>query len=654
MQDRRREIESVLVTGFAAAPLYLTMAVGFVPLLLFHGALTLVVLRIHRDGTSRLLPPAVMKGLAILALPFYFVDAVAISRGAFAASTHLILFIAVYQATESMTAPNRGQRLLTTFLLFIGSIATSTHMSVVLFVVAFAFLLFRELMHISHMETAAAVGREYSEAPSSRTAGFYLAGTAILGALLFPVLPRVRDPWVQGVTGALQSATTGLSDTINFNEERVTPDDTTIVARVWMGREAVPFFTPLRLRGAVYDRFGPNVWRQTYRGLRFVEPRRGKFRIAEPVGFARGARIQQRLVKGGRLLLPAGTYSVHGVPDLREGPAGAYSISRPPRNLINFEVSMSLNVRPLEGERVRLSNYPVTPAVAAMARSIAGSSTSAVSQAARVESYLARNFQYVRNAQDVGTIMTVDDFLLRQRRGHCEYFAAGMVALMTALGHPARIVGGFYGGRLNPLTGYFVLRREDAHAWVEVWDGGKWVTFDPTPTTLRPGIAPGNIVGLYASAISDWVNFFWDRYVLTFGLADQVTLAAEAITRARELMASGRRSLAAVRRMLASPEFLATLGFLLAAGTAAVVAARRRENAFRLLARHLSSIGVEVGPSMTMEEALRIVREKQPAAARELEPLVALYEAESFSARRDRTRLVQIRRRLAEIARTTL
>ena len=49
--------------------------------------------------------------------------------------------------------------------------------------------------------------------------------------------------------------------------------------------------------------------------------------------------------------------------------------------------------------------------------------------------------------------------------------------------------GGFYGGTLNPLTGYFIIRREDAHAWVEVWDGRSWQTFDPTPASLRPGNA---------------------------------------------------------------------------------------------------------------------------------------------------------------------
>ena len=92
-------------------------------------------------------------------------------------------------------------------------------------------------------------------------------------------------------------------------------------------------------------------------------------------------------------------------------------------------------------------------------------------QAAAIEAYLSTRFRYVADPSKIGHTMTVDQFLLREHRGHCEYFAAGMVALMTALDVPARIVGGFYGGTLNPLTGYFVIRREDAHAWVEVWDG---------------------------------------------------------------------------------------------------------------------------------------------------------------------------------------
>ncbi len=52
---------------------------------------------------------------------------------------------------------------------------------------------------------------------------------------------------------------------------------------------------------------------------------------------------------------------------------------------------------------------------------------------------------------------------------------------------------------------------------------------------------------------------------------------------------------------------------------------------------------------MTMEEALCELREQHAEAAEELEPLIALYEAESFGAKRDRAKVRELRRRLAEL-----
>ena len=67
---------------------------------------------------------------------------------------------------------------------------------------------------------------------------------------------------------------------------------------------------------------------------------------------------------------------------------------------------------------------------------------------------------------------------------------------------------------------------------------------------------------------------------------------------------------------------------------------RRRRRVFDLLAAYLAAQGIEVGPAMTMEEALRELRTQHPDAAEELAPLIALYEEEAFSAtpRIDRAR----------------
>jgi transglutaminase-like putative cysteine protease len=593
-----------------------------------------------------------MRTIAILYVGFYIVDAAFISRNAIAASTHLVLFIATYQPIESARVRNYAQRLLTTALIFVASIATATHITVLLFVIAFCFLMFRQLMYVSHIETVAALGHEYAEPPSSRAATFYLAGTALVAAILFPIVPRVRNPMMQGIAGSLTNASTGLSDTIDFNRDRSSSPDPTIVARVWISTADVPFFTPIRLRGAIYDRFSRNQWLQSGAGYRELRSRFGVFNVARPVGFKRTITVQQHLLSNTRLYMPANAYAVSGVPVLWEGPQREALTTMSPRratDMVTLEVSVAREVEPLRPIDPSVVNYPVTPEVLAMARQIVGRSTDPMEQAGKIEQYLSTKFQYVRDPAAIGHTMTVDRFLLHDRIGHCEYFAAGMVALLTALDVPARVAGGFYGGRYNPLTGYFVIRREDAHAWVEMWNGTRWTTFDPTPVAMRPGMDQTGALRAYATALSDSITYYWDRYVLTYGLGDQVAIAANAITAMRDLMLSAKSGFANQIVRLKSPRNIAVVVLVLAMIALAISFAGRRRPVFDLLASHLRAYGIVVGASMTMEEALAELRAKHADAARELEPLVAMYEAERFSPHADPKRRRTIRKRLAEI-----
>jgi protein-glutamine gamma-glutamyltransferase len=650
MSPRARETELLLLAAFAAVPLYFTGAVGVIPLILYHVALLVMVVRVARGKGPDFVSVSFMRGIGLAYVVFYFIDAAVISRSAIAASTHLVLFISLYQPIDGIQHDNRAQRLLTTTLIFVASVATSTDITIVLFVIAFAFAMFRQLMYVSHAETARSIGREYADVPSGRAAAFYLCGATLIGVVLFPLLPRVRNPLVHGLTGTLTNATTGLSNSIDFNQDRTSTPDAGVVARIWMGQEAVPFFTPLRLRGAAYDRYLHNTWLQSPLGYRYLVAREGVYPVARPVGFTRSAHVQQRLIRTSRVFLPVGTYAVSGLGTLLEGPAhNSYATSQFAGAIVNFDVSMARSTRPLRQRPPTVVNYPITPAVAALARTMVGNRNAPAQQAAAIEEYMSRHFQYVARPEQIGRTMTTDEFLLNHRRGHCEYFAAGMVALMSALNVPARIVGGYYGGRFNPLTGYFVLRNEDAHAWVEVWTGDQWETFDPTPATLRPGNAQDGLLQAYASALADSVNYFWDRYVLTYGLGDQIALAAEVIGRLRDSIAGLKEAgrLAAkqitILRVVVGTLFPVILALMI------LFARRRRPPLFDLLAAHLRLLGIEVGPTMTMEEALDALRSDHPDAARELEPLIKLYEAERFSAERDRSRVVRIRRRLAEL-----
>ena len=251
---------------------------------------------------------------------------------------------------------------------------------------------------------------------------------------LFPVIPRTRNPLVQGVSGALTNATTGLSTTIDFSQQRTTTPDPAIVARVWMGADALPFFTPLRLRANVYDRYMGHVWLQSSRGYRDIAARDGVFEMARPVGYKRAAHVQQRFVRNGRLYLPTGTYAISGLVAVSEGPSlDTFTAATGGRESATFDIAMAREILPLRKERIRVVDYPVTPAVAALARQIAGNDTTAEGQARRIEAYMTTHFRYYMRPLQSGRPMTIDEFLLKDRRGHCEYFAAGMVALLSAL-----------------------------------------------------------------------------------------------------------------------------------------------------------------------------------------------------------------------------
>lgn len=646
MTRRGRELETLLLSMFAAVPLYFTYAISYNSLILFHLFMAAIVVRVAMGKGPELIPARLMRWLAIGYVPFYVLDAAFLSRSAIAASTHLVLFIAVYQPIEAAHRNNHAQRILTAALIFTASLATSTHLAVIPFVLVFAFFMFRQLMYVSHLETSRSTGQQYADAPSGGAAAFYLLGAFVIGALLFPLLPRVRNPIVRGLTGPLQGSATALSETINFNQQRVTPNDATVVARVWLDRETRPFFTPIRLRGTVYDRFAEGEWRQSTRGMREVPSRGEVFRLAKANGIARKAIVEMRAQKR-RLFLPSGTYALSGVTNMYEGPARE-SYSTYDDGMLRISVQMAQESEPLRVPRVGMAGYPISPAVETLARTIVGNEEDPRRRAALIEDFMVRNFRYVPIATESRPI-SLENFLLVDRAGHCEYFAAGMVALLNAVGTPARIAGGYYGGQLNPLSGYYALRREDAHAWTEVWDGTHWMTFDSTPPSLRPGAVAVNPLLMYLAALSDSLTFFWDRYVITFGLGDQITLFSDIATWAGETLGTVRSRLSTDARNVFSRKVGVLLTAVVAIGFVVFLLQRRRRRVFDLLATYLAAQGIEVGPAMTMEEALRELRTQHPDAAEELEPLIALYEEESFSGRRDRSRARELKRRLAEL-----
>lgn len=130
----------------------------------------------------------------------------------------------------------------------------------------------------------------------------------------------------------------------------------------------------------------------------------------------------------------------------------------------------------------------------------------------------------------------VDEFLFNSQRGFCEHYASAFSVMMRAAGIPARVVIGYQGGEVNPMSDYMIVRQSDAHAWTEVWlNGDGWTRVDPTsavaPERIETGMSGAMFDGIGASwglsaptqlmhrltLVWDMVNEKWNAWILAYG-----------------------------------------------------------------------------------------------------------------------------------------
>ena len=146
-----------------------------------------------------------------------------------------------------------------------------------------------------------------------------------------------------------------------------------------------------------------------------------------------------------------------------------------------------------------------------------------------------REFEYTFQPPKLGAD-PVDDFLFGSKMGFCEHYASSFVFVLRAAGIPARIVTGYQGGEVNPVTRQLVVRQSEAHAWAEVWlEGLGWRRADPTfavsPLRINRGMSealgPRGILNNLIAADSlgllrqigyqwDALNNQWNQWVVGF------------------------------------------------------------------------------------------------------------------------------------------
>ncbi len=158
--------------------------------------------------------------------------------------------------------------------------------------------------------------------------------------------------------------------------------------------------------------------------------------------------------------------------------------------------------------------------------------TIAVAQA--LTDYLLANGGYkytldFRNFDWDNKLDHIEDFVVNKRRGHCEFFASALVLMLRSQNIPARVVVGYHGGDFDKETESYVVRKRNAHAWVEAYIrpedcpkdwfrngqaslAGAWLRLDATPASTE---APATTTPLTAA------RDFWNTYVMGLNSAKQ-------------------------------------------------------------------------------------------------------------------------------------
>lgn len=439
-----------------------------------------------------------------------------------------------------------------------------------------------------------------------------IGAAAVLGVGTFLLTPRTLTQRLFGAFGSVRlSAMTDFHDQIKLGEAGLiqTSEETVMDVAIFdaRGEPMTPesgFAGPLYLRGAVldiYDR-ATGLWRPRSAELRSRQERRAEWSkeslpaesltsIGDAVSTtAAAASIEQRITlrsispdqtalfglwrpfavrfdqagnltrnqrehtlqfqpatRGNRL-----SYTLISSPDLGEPSPGPRRGS-PEVEAEPIDGTFATGpVRDLAIETLGLAGVPLSPSdrdSAANRRAV-----QAIVTALRTRCEYTLEMVAPREGQDA-----IEMFLFDTRRGHCEYFAASAVATCRAVGIPARIVTGYAGGEFNAISGRYVIRRSDAHAWIEVQlRPGRWETFDPTPpaelgSARRAESGRGLIARL--RQFYEAIEFAWVGSVVAFDRSaiDRVDLATMAQNNRHRLAAvreSIERAIAQVRALL--------------------------------------------------------------------------------------------------------
>lgn len=349
------------------------------------------------------------------------------------------------------------------------------------------------------------------------TVGLFLIvpRTARMAAMLFPNGPRLvgfSNGFALGGLGAISR-------------------DDRAVMHILPYSGALP--ADLKWRGAALSHFDGRRWSEMPFPIHPVATEDGHAEVANQ--FQRSRRDGRRLIYRVDVQNSGlGTLFIAGIPEFINIDArnllvtaeDAFRVYWPPGQAMRYEVSAHsgppLATALSPAERFRDLELPlIDPRVVLLAQKWSGEGTP-LERALAIQSHLRKDFKYVLDGPEKPVRDPLADFLFVRKAGYCEYFASAMAVMLRAEGIPARVATGFQTGYFNDVSGFYVVRASDAHAWVEGWVPGRgWVTFDPTPTASETRNSLFSRLNMYLDA----ADHTWQDWVVAYDPGQQVAIA---------------------------------------------------------------------------------------------------------------------------------
>ena len=192
-------------------------------------------------------------------------------------------------------------------------------------------------------------------------------------------------------------------------------------------------------------------------------------------------------LRGGKgiLALPRGAAYIEDLPvgEMKQSGLGTVTVDEGPK-LVNFSVRFdpgAVRLAPPEDIDLKVPRN-MTSLFMKIAGGLGLKAKPPRQVVQAVAGYFNDNFQYSTYKKDIGKGSDpVEDFLLRSRSGHCEYFATATVLLLRASGVPARYSTGYSVQEFSELEGSYIVRSKHAHAWALAYVDGAWRDVDTTP-----------------------------------------------------------------------------------------------------------------------------------------------------------------------------